>query len=259
MTGPTPLLDFFKRGEVARDVRLVAAQGALAPRPYEQLAILVHLHEDPDPEIRATATETLDRIPVPALQAFLARPDVPVDLREFFGDRGVFPDEIPPIDLDAETPLIDTEPPDVPDDVEEGEDSVIQKLTKMSFTERIKAAVKGTKEMRSILIRDPNKLIASSVLSSPKLTESEIENFSRMASISEDVLRTIAHNRQWTKIYGVVVGLTKNPKTPISISLNLMNRLHTRDMNQLSVDRNIPEPLRIAARKRVVASTSGKG
>ena len=49
LMGPTPLLDFFKRGEVARDVRLLAAQGALAPRAHEQLAILVLLLEDPDP------------------------------------------------------------------------------------------------------------------------------------------------------------------------------------------------------------------
>ena len=53
---PTPLLDFFKRGEVERDVRLQAAQGTLAPRAHEQLAILVLLLEDPDPEIRHTPT-----------------------------------------------------------------------------------------------------------------------------------------------------------------------------------------------------------
>ena len=62
MIGPTPLLDFFKRGEVARDVRLLAAQGALAPRAHEQLAILVLLVDDPDAEIRATADETLHNV-----------------------------------------------------------------------------------------------------------------------------------------------------------------------------------------------------
>jgi len=96
--GPTPLLDFFKRGEVERDVRMQAAQGTLAPRAHEQLAILVLLLEDPDREIRETADETLNKIPVEALEMFLARSDVPVDLREFFGDRGIFPSEIPPIE-----------------------------------------------------------------------------------------------------------------------------------------------------------------
>ena len=91
MIGPTPLLEFFKRGEVARDVRLEAAQGTLAPRAYEQLAILVLLVEDPDREIREIAEETLSRIPSESISAFIGRPDTPIGLREFFGDRGIFP------------------------------------------------------------------------------------------------------------------------------------------------------------------------
>ena len=87
----TPLFDFFKRGEAARDVRLLAAQGALAPRAHEQLAILILLLDDPDPEIRSTADQTLNKIPEDALKGFLARSDVSVDTREFFADRGVFP------------------------------------------------------------------------------------------------------------------------------------------------------------------------
>jgi hypothetical protein len=255
--GPTPLLDFFKRGEVARDVRLLAAQGALAPRAYEQLAILVLLLEDSDGEIRETAEATLNQIPVEALQAFLARSDVPIGLREFFGDRGVFPAEIPAVEMDDPLIDMDTSAPDEADDDEDRE-SALQKLAKMNFSERLKAAVRGSREMRAILIRDPNKMIAAAVLSSPKLSEPEIEAFARMASMSEEVLRVIAQNRSWTKNYNVILGLTKNPKTPLAMSLNFMPRLSTRDLQQLSVDRNVPEPLRIAARKRVVANSSGR-
>ncbi len=258
MIGPTPLLDFFKRGEVDRDVRLLAAQGVLAPRAYEQLAILVLLLEDPDREIRTTADETLGNIPEEALKAFLSRSDVPIGLREFFADRGVFPDEMPTLELDAEEPLVDLAPADEfgPDD--EDRETALQKLSKMSFSERLKAAMRGSREMRAILIRDSNKMIAGAVLSSPKLSEPEIEGFAKMASMSEEVLRVIANNRAWTKNYNVLLGLTKNPKTPLALSLNFMNRLSGRDLQQLSVDRNVPEPLRVAARKRIVANTSGK-
>jgi hypothetical protein len=255
--GPTPLLDFFKRGEVPREAKLLAAQGLLAPRAYEQLAILVLLMEDHDPELRALADQTLNRIPVEALQAFLARSDVPVGLREFFGDRGIFPAEIPANETDE--PLVQADDPDGEElDVAEGDrESAVQRLVSMSFPERLKAAVKGTREMRAILIRDPNKMIAASVLSSPKVSEQEIESFARMASLSEDVLRIIASNRAWVKRYGVMAALTRNPKTPLAMSLNLMSRLTDRDLNMLSVDRNVPEPLRIAARKRVLANLSG--
>ncbi len=110
--------------------------------------------------------------------------------------------------------------------------------------------------MRSILIRDPNKMIAASVLSSPKLSESEVESYARMANVSEDVLRIIGQNRAWMKNYGVMLGLTKNPKTPLGMSMNLMSRLNDRDLGQLSVDRNVPEALRIAARKKIQSATS---
>src|SRR5712692_1676828 len=290
MTEPTPLLDLFRRGEVARDVRLLAAQGVLAPRAHEQLEILILLLEDPDPEIRTAASETVNLIPEAALKAFLARSDVRLGTREFFADRGVFPAETPAIEADE--PLIDTEPElsvaasgEGEDESGEGEDgsgeredgsgeredesgkgesdeqrrlSVNQKLATMSFTDRLKAAAKGSREMRAILIRDSNKLICATVLSSPKVTTQEVEGFSRMANVAEEVLRIIGSNRAWMKNYGVAVGLTKNPKTPLTMSLNLLGRLNDRDLAKLSMDRNVPEQLRVAARRKVVAATSKK-
>jgi len=261
VNGPTPLLDFFKRGEVARDVRLLAAQGALAPRAHEQLAILVLLLQDADSEIRRTADDTLNQIPVEALRTFLARSEVPIALREFFADRGVFPDEIPPVELasDGEQPLV--VPPGDADGTEQQADSketLVQRLAGMSFTDRLKAAMKGTRETRAILIRDTNKMIAAAVLSSPRLTEQEVESFARMANVSEEILRTIGHTRAWVKNYSVVLALAKNPKTPVALSMNLMARLGDRDVAMLSVDRNVPDSLRAAARRKVVAGASKK-
>jgi hypothetical protein len=254
VTAPTPLLDLFKRGEVARDVRLLAAAGAIAPRAHEQLSILILLLDDPDRDVRATAQETLDKIPVESLSTFLARSDVPIGVREFFADRGVFPAEMP--SLSAEEPLLDVEAGAAPAPEEEPADdqsreSLIQQIANMSFTERLKAAMKGSREMRGILIRDPNKMISAAVLSSPKLNEAEIESFSKMTNVSDEVLRIIGTNRAWTKNYSVIYGLTKNPKTPLAISLTLMARLNDRDVTTLGTDRNIPEPLRAAARRKV--------
>jgi hypothetical protein len=261
VSGPTPLLDFFKRGEVSRDVRMEAAAGTLAPRAEEQLQILVMLLEDPDAEVRMTAEDTLNHIPETALKAFLARSDVPLGLREFFGDRGVFPDEMPDISglIGEAEPLLDTGEPEEFGEEGDARESATQKLAKMGFSQRLKAAVKGSREMRAMLIRDPNKMISAAVLSSPKVTDSEAAGFARMASVSEDILRAIGHNRAWMKSYAVVLGLARNPKTPVAMSLNLLPRLQDRDVQMISVDRNVPEPLRIAARKKVVANISGKG
>ena len=249
----TPLLDFFRRGDVARDVKLVAAQGALAPRAHEQLGLLVLLVSDDDPEIATTAEFTLAAIPRASLMAFLARSDAPTELVEFFRTRGIEPGEVPA--PSAEEPIIDTEPePARTPEEEEQEDSqsVTQRLAQMNVPERLKRATKGTREERSILIRDPNKLIATAVLSSPKLTSAEVEAIAKMANVSEEILRIIAMNRSWIKNYNVVWSLTKNPKTPVQLSMNLLSRLAEKDLQKLSTDRNVPDILRITARKKIV-------
>ena len=248
----SPLVDFFRRGEAPRDVRMTAAQGAFAPRPIEQLSILVVLTGDADQEVRETAERTLAKIPAEALGALLARSEVPEELRSFFTRRGVA--IAATAATDASLPLLDTDDTDYgPEGASEADQqSLFEKLASMTVPQKVKAAMKGTREMRGVLIRDPNKLVSLSVLSSPKLTETEVEAFARMGSVAEDVLRTIARNRAWMKNYLVVLALVKNAKTPVAISMNLMSRLNDGDMKRLSTDRNVPEPLRIAARKKLV-------
>jgi hypothetical protein len=124
----------------------------------------------------------------------------------------------------------------------------------MTVMQKMKLAMRGTRETRAALIRDPNRLVSTAVLSSPKITENEIEGFARMANVSEDVLRQIGSNRAWVKSYAVAANLVKNPKTPLAMSMHLLQRLNDRDVKMLTIDRNVPEPLRIAARKRASAA-----
>lgn len=251
----TPLVDFFRRGEVARDVRLLAAQGAFAPRALDQLALLLILKDDADPEIAGAAAHTIDRLPRPALEAFIGRTDVPGEMRQYFTALGLTPGGVVE---DAEAPLIDTaesEPLPAPPTVDGAPEATdVKALSALGVMERMKLATRGTREQRSVLVRDPNRLVAAAVLSSPKLTESEVEQFAKMANVAEDVLRVIGTNRAWTKNYGVIAGLVRNPKTPLAISMTLLQRINDRDVKLLAIDRNIPDPLRIAARKRATAS-----
>lgn len=258
MNAPTPLLDCFRRGEAPRDVRLEAARGSIAPRAEEQAELLAFLLDDPDDEVRIAARNTLARIPRSALDSCLSSSAMSPKLRETlaeFGTDGGVTEAAP------HGSLIDTDP--TPEEiVVEGltndarKDSVAQQVLKMGFPERLKAAVKGSREMRAVLIRDPNKTISAAVLSSPKLTEAEVESFARLANLPEEILRIIGSNRSWTKNYRIVVGLTKNPKTPLTMSMNFLARLNDRDLQMLSIDRNVPDPLRVAARKKLIASTS---
>jgi hypothetical protein len=250
----SPLLDFFRRGEVARDVRLLAAQGAVAPRPLEQLGILMILTTDADSEIRDTANATLKLLPDELIANFIARADVPTELREFFIARGISPSDTPSPDF--EDPLLDTDESGLEFAQEEDESAqtFVQRLANMGVPEKVKCAMKGTREMRAVLIRDPNRMVASAVLSCPKVNEAEVEAFAKMGNVSEDILRTIGNTRAWTKNYAVTLSLVKNSKTPVAMSMTLMQRLNESDVKRLSSDRNIPEALRLAARKRLNSS-----
>lgn len=256
----TPMLDCFRRDEVARDVKLLAAQGGVAPRRLEQLGILMLLSSDGDPEIRQTAEQTLQNLPTKVVADFIARADVPTELREFFVKRGINPSDTPA--PDSEDPLIDTaslEQELAGATEEEKTQTFQQRLATMTVPEKVKCATKGTREMRAILIRDPNRMVSSAVLSCPKVNSAEIESFCKMGNVSEDILRTIAKSRAWTKDYSVVLALVKNAKTPVAITMNLMQRLTDGDVKKLASDRNVPEPLRLAARKRnVKIQTGGK-
>jgi hypothetical protein len=243
----SPLVDFFRRGEVAHDVRLLAARGGFAPRAHEQLALLILLYDDPDPLISSSARATLDALPVPALTNFLARSDVPAEMRGFFAQRGIDVSASP--SESADTPLLETEEAEAGPESEEADPRVLATLPIMR---RMKLAMKGTREQRAQLIRDSSKLVSAAVLSSPKLTEAEVESFAKMANVSEDVLRIISTNRGWMKNYAVVVGLTRNPKTPPAVSMKLLSRLNERDMTTLTRDRNVPESVRLAARKYMI-------
>jgi hypothetical protein len=252
----TPLLDFFRRGDVARDIRLQAAKGGLAPRAHEQLGLLILLVADPDPEVASAAEATLAAIPPASLEAFLARSDA-ADMREFFAARGIQPAELPASEVDAplidfgddpDAAILDEEPPP------EGHErpSTLQKIANLSVAGRMALAMKGSREERAVLIRDPNKIVGVAVLSSPKINEAEVESICKMGSISEELLRMIGFSRAWTKSYGIVHALVKNPKTPVAMSMNFLSRLNEKDLRMISANRNVPDVLRVTARKKIV-------
>jgi hypothetical protein len=244
----SPLIDFFRRGEVANDVRLLAAKGAIAPRVHEQVALLLLLSDDPEPVIARTAQETIDALPPLAIARFIGRKDVPDPMRAFFVARGIEPVEGA---YSEEEPMVDVPSEPMPGAPAE-EEADPKVLATLPVIQRMKLAVKGTREQRAQLIRDSNKLVCVAVLSSPKITDSEIEAFARQANLSEDVLRVIATNRAWLKNYNVVAALTRNPKTPTPLAMGFLQRLNEKDLKQLSTDRNVSEPVRLAARKFLV-------
>jgi hypothetical protein len=339
-----PLVEQFRQGRVPRDVRVMAAQGALPLGPADLGDLLEFLLRDLDEQIRASAAATLLAIPAdelrplakdhtsaPGLLTWILSNREERELRETALQNTTLPDEAieeqagslseelaelvvinqvrllrrtsllealeqnpslskdqrrrlrelresfhigeqPPEAAPAPPPAAapapgapaepEEEPPPPATDAEalarylsedEQQDkekvSAVQRLYRQNTAQKMISALKGTREERAILVRDPNRLVSSAVLGSPRLTDVEIESFAGMKSLSDEVLRKIGNHKEWTKRYGVISNLVKNPRTPLGVSIGLVSRLNPRDIKGLAVDRNVPEVIRKQAQK----------
>lgn len=132
---------------------------------------------------------------------------------------------------------------------EERTQSILQRIQKLSISERIHLAMRGGKEIRTILLRDPNKEVTLTVLDNPKITDTEIELIAKSRSIADEALRKITKKREWMKNYSVVISLVTNPKTPPGIAIPLISELKTRDLAILEKNKNVVEGVRATAKK----------
>lgn len=143
---------------------------------------------------------------------------------------------------------------------EEERGSALQKISKLDIKGRIQLAMKGTKEERSLLIRDGTKVVALAVLESPKITDSEVEKFANQKNVLEAVLRGITMKRRFIKQYAILRNLTFNPRTPIDVSLGLIKHLLTADLRNLQGNKEVSDTVRKLATRmfRQKLETSGK-
>jgi hypothetical protein len=346
-----PLVLQFRRGGVARDLRLMAAQGLLPLKPEDLLELWTGLVGDADEAVRGAAETSLTEFAAAELLPILKSRDTPVavlawavskraepELREATLQNTSLPDDVierlaptlpqalaelvvinqtrllrsttllvaiesnaglnndqkrrlrelretfrvgeqpaaapvpapPPPAEEPQAPEVEVEVEEVPEhelaiteeefivrtlSEEERKTtekvSAVQKIYRLNTAEKIITALKGSREERSILIRDPNRLVATAVLGSPRITEAEIESISAMKGVSDEILRTIGNHREWTKRYTVLNNLVRNPRTPVGIALSMVPRLNPRDIKGIAVDRNVPEPVRKQAQKFV--------
>jgi len=122
--------------------------------------------------------------------------------------------------------------------------SALQKIASLDVKGRIQLAMKGSKEERSILIRDGTKIVALAVLDSPKISDGEVENFANQKNVLEAVLRGILMKRRFAKNYTVIRNLVANPRTPIDVALGLMKNLLVGDLKNLSNNKDVSETVR---------------
>ena len=345
----TPAAEKYARRDAPREVRLMAARGALPLQPVELATVLFALMHDEDAEIKSTARDSLEGLPENVMNTVLAAPAHPAVLdhlsRTFHEDE----DRLERIALNAATadgtvaflasrpfrkiveiiannqqrlmrcpaivdalgdnPLTgrsvierilaflglplpaddeeESEPVPVeevseeearaalevvlganfsalveeqeqeidPKELEQG-GSLYSLLQNLSVFQKIKLGRMGNKEARSLLVRDRNKIVAMAAVTSPKITENELLSIAQSRNVSDEVIRTVANNREVTRHYMVKLALATNPKTPQAIAMQFVNYLQEKDLRNLMKSKDVPSMISTHARR--ILSKKGK-
>jgi hypothetical protein len=149
---------------------------------------------------------------------------------------------------------------------ETGEEAVKQealplhaRLANLPISGKIRRAQLGTSVERNILLRDTNKLVASAAIRSPMVQESDVERIAKNRNVHEEVLRIIATNGGWLENHIVKYNLVCNPRTPFSFSSRLVLHLRDHELKSLEKSRDVPAPVRAAAKQQLQRKTKGKG
>ena len=119
----------------------------------------------------------------------------------------------------------------------------------MSVMQKIKLARMGNKEARNLLVRDRNKIVSLSAISNPKITVQEVATIAKSRNVSDEVLRMISRNREWTRDHQVKLGLATNPKCPPSQAMKFVNFLQDRELRAMMRSKDIPTAISTHARR----------
>jgi hypothetical protein len=132
-----------------------------------------------------------------------------------------------------------------------------QRIQRMNVGEKIKMAMQGDKEARTILVKDTNREIYMAVLKNPGLKENEVEMLAKNTGTNAEILRTIGRNREWVSNRNIMHSLVMNPKTPVEITIRFLPRLMKKDLEFIVNSRSLPMALRSNATR--ILSSKAKG
>jgi hypothetical protein len=227
--GSTRVIDIISNNQI-RLLKCPAILDALGHNPLTGGAIIDRIYSFLDREgvINTKSASSEPEVSVEEFAAQLEHYDLPEDFD--------FPEE-----------LMEDLKEDIPD--EEKAKNLFAQIINMSIMQKIKLGIKGNKEARTILIRDPNKLVSSAVINSPKIGDNEIVAIVGSRTVGDHILRRIYRKKEWRRIYKVQLGLASNPKTPFDIAVQMLKMLRVNDLAGLAKSRSVPNSVRTTAKR----------
>lgn len=198
------------------------------------------------------AREFLRRLAPEGAESPAGSPAEPVSTVDHGGGQEPHPACEPPPDAE-EPPEADAEDEEEPSAVVDDEsDEFVSKFKlsqAMGVAEKIKMALTGDKEWRSILVKDINKLVSCSVIKNPRITEAEILTLVKTGAQNDEILRLICANKEWVKNYKIRKALVENPRTPAPSALRYLASLGEKDIAAYAKSKNVPTLISTQARR----------
>ncbi|HEY2408727.1 MAG TPA: hypothetical protein VGI10_22130 [Polyangiaceae bacterium] len=140
----------------------------------------------------------------------------------------------------------------------EGEEKIKKKakplhavLAESTVSQKIRIATLGSAAARTLLVRDPNRLVAVAAVKSPLMREPEAAIISASRAVSEDVLRTIAQNREFTRSYQIKLNLVMNPRCPLTFATRMIPHLRESELKTLAKSKNVSAAIATAVRQQL--------
>lgn len=281
----------YARGDAPKQEKLKAARGEVPFGANDLGTLLLLLSFDADPEVKGAAVHTLREMPHDLLSAIagsrethpkvldllarlhfgkgdiaeklLEHPVIESRTVEFLASKGVVvPAEIPAATFqeacnpEVEADVGETYAPEEDGGGEEEEEEFKSKYKlcqELGVGERIKIALSGDKEWRTILIKDSNKLVSGAVIKNPRITEAEVLTIAKSKVQNDEIMRVICMNKEWLKNNQIRKALVENSKTPLPNALRFMSTLTDKDLAALAKSKNVATVISTQARRILLA------
>lgn len=274
----------FVKAGVPKSEKLKAARGEVQLCPLDWIVMLVLMTRDSDPEVRDTAMSGLRQLTEEQLSVVVSTPAMHPQILDLLARLHFSHTRIASLiashpNADEETlrflsakEALSTEELQEPrtleaSDVFAAEDEVedvevqpeedefrskYQLAQVIGISDKIKYALTGDKEWRSIMIKDSNKLVSGAVLKNPRITDQEILSIAKSNMINEETVRTICNNKDWIKNYQVRKALVENNKTPLPFALRFLATLTEKDLSLIAKSKNVSTVIATQARKALI-------
>jgi hypothetical protein len=73
-----------------------------------------------------------------------------------------------------------------------------------------------------------------------------------LPTVSAELLQAIAERREWTQRSEVAIALVRNPKTPVTTAVRLLDYVGVPELRRLVKDPGTRGPVRAAAAKKIL-------